>query len=79
MDIIERNVATTTHGRFLMARPSASDASPLLVGFHGYAESAEKQMARLQAIPSADEWVVVSVQGLHRFYERRAAATARSG
>jgi len=72
MDIIERNVATTTHGRFLMARPSASDASPLLVGFHGYAESAEKQMARLQAIPSADEWVVVSVQGLHRFYERRA-------
>jgi len=72
MDIIERNVATTTHGRFLMARPSASDASPLLVGFHGYAESAEKQMARLQAIPSADQWVVVSIQGLHRFYQRRA-------
>jgi predicted esterase len=72
MDIIERNVATTTHGRFLMARPSASDAAPLLVGFHGYAEAAEKQMARLQAIPSADEWVVVSIQGLHRFYERRA-------
>jgi predicted esterase len=72
MDVIERNVAATTHGRFLMARPSASDAAPLLVGFHGYAEAAETQMARLQAIPSADQWVVVSIQGLHRFYQRRA-------
>jgi predicted esterase len=72
MDVIERNVATTTHGRFLIARPSASDAVPLLVGFHGYAEAAETQMARLQAIPSADQWVVVSIQGLHRFYQRRA-------
>jgi predicted esterase len=72
MDVIERNVATTTHGRFLMARPSASDAAPLLVGFHGYAEAAETQLARLRAIPSADDWVVVSIQGLHRFYQRRA-------
>jgi predicted esterase len=72
MNIIERNVATTTHGRFLIARPSPSDAAPLLVGFHGYAEAAETQMARLQSIPSADEWVVVSIQGLHRFYQRRA-------
>jgi predicted esterase len=72
MDVIERNVAATTHGRFLLARPSASDAAPLLVGFHGYAEAAETQMARLQAIPSADQWVVVSIQGLHRFYQRRA-------
>jgi predicted esterase len=71
MDVVERNIATTTHGRFLIARPSVSDAAPLLIGFHGYAETAEAQMARLRAIPSADEWVVVSIQGLHRFYERR--------
>src|SRR4029450_21062 len=71
MDVVERNIATTTHGRFLIARPSVSDAEPLLVGFHGYAETVETQMARLRAIPSADEWVVVSIQGLHRFYERR--------
>jgi len=78
MDIIERNVATTTHGRFLMARPSASDAAPLLIGFHGYGETVEAHMARLRAIPSADEWVVVSIQGLHRFYERRTNAVIAS-
>lgn len=71
MQVIERNVATMTHGRFLVARPSSSDAAPLLVGFHGYGETADSHMERLRAIPSADEWVVVSIQGLHRFYQRR--------
>jgi predicted esterase len=48
------------------------DAAPMLVGFHGYGEGADAQLERLQRIPSADEWLIVSVQGLHRFYQRRA-------
>jgi predicted esterase len=43
----------------------------VLVGFHGYGESAEDHFARLTAIPGSEAWVVVSIQGLHRFYERR--------
>lgn len=43
----------------------------MLIGFHGYGETADAHMARLRAIPSADEWVIVSIQGLHRFYQRR--------
>jgi predicted esterase len=43
----------------------------MLVGFHGYAELAEQELARLQAIPGADRWLLVSVQGLNRFYQRR--------
>jgi predicted esterase len=43
----------------------------MLVGFHGYGEDAETQLERLRAIPGSASWVIVSVQALHRFYERR--------
>ena len=45
--------------------------APILVGFHGYAEDAETQLARLVAIPGSDRWLKVSVQALHRLYQRR--------
>ena len=43
----------------------------LLLGFHGYQENAHVQMERLAAIPGAERWTLVSVQGLHRFYRGR--------
>jgi predicted esterase len=69
--VIERNIATTTHGRYLLLPASTPAPAGLLVGFHGYAEGAESQLERLRAIPGADRWTLVSVQGLHRFYQRR--------
>jgi predicted esterase len=69
--IIERTIAVSTHGKYLVSPPASADPAPMLVGFHGYAESAETQLGRLRAIPGSDRWLVVSVQGLHRFYERR--------
>ena len=69
--MIERNIAATTHGRYLVEPPSAGGPAPLLVGFHGYGEAADTQMDRMRAIPGADRWFLVSVQGLHRFYQRR--------
>ncbi len=41
------------------------------MGFHGYAEGAEAQLERLRAIPGTERWLLVSVQGLNRFYQRR--------
>lgn len=70
-EIIERTIAVSTHGRYLVAPSSAAGPSPLLVGFHGYAESPEIHLERLRAIPGADRWLIVSVQGLHRFYRGR--------
>ena len=71
--VIERTIAATTHGRFLVAPPEASSASPppLLVGFHGYAEPAEAMLDRLRSIPGGDRCVRVSIQALNRFYQRR--------
>ena len=64
------SVPTGTHGRVLIAAARAAAARGLIVGFHGYGETAAIQLARLQAIPGAAAWTRVSVQGLHRFYDR---------
>jgi predicted esterase len=68
-DITEHTIPTPTHGRYLVSPGAASDA-PLLLGFHGYGETAEDELRRLQTIPGIDRWAVVSIQGLHQFYRR---------
>src|SRR5262249_12576307 len=67
MALLERSVEAMTHGRYLIEAPAVG--LPLLVGFHGYAESAEIQMERLRAVSPA--WILLSIQGLHRFYRGR--------
>lgn len=42
----------------------------MLVGFHGYAEDAERHLAALERIPGAGGWLLVAVQALHPFYTR---------
>jgi len=64
-------IAATTHGRYLTIPAASGAAAPLLVGFHGYAEDAETQMLRLRDIPGSERWHILSIQGLHRFYQRR--------
>src|SRR5438128_4923501 len=68
--MIERTIAAATHGRYLV-EPPRGEASGLLIGFHGYAEAAETQLARMQRIAGVERWAVVAIQGLHRFYQRR--------
>jgi predicted esterase len=70
-EIDVRLIATTTHGRVLVRDARAGAARGVLVGFTGYKEQAAIQMARLQAIPGAALWTLVSIEGLHRFYRGR--------
>jgi predicted esterase len=56
------------HGRVLIER--AEDPLGALVGFHGYAQTAEDMLAQLQQIPGAGRWTKVSIQALHPFYIR---------
>jgi predicted esterase len=67
--MIERTIETTTHGRYLVESPGPG--APLLAGFHGYAELAENELARLRTINGSNRWTIVAVQGLHRFYRGR--------
>jgi predicted esterase len=69
--VIERTIRAATHGRYLVEAPAGA-AAGTMVGFHGYADGAEAQLARLRATAGADRWLLVAVQGLHRFYHRRA-------
>ena len=69
--MIERSISTGTHGRYLVVPPASAGPAPIVMGFHGYAEGAEAQLERLRAIPGTERWLLVSVQGLNRFYQRR--------
>ena len=62
------SIAARTHGRYLV-----EDGPPerLLVGFHGYGENADQSLAQMLKIPGVEQWTVVAVQALHRFYRGR--------
>lgn len=64
------------HGRYLYVERTASDrddgsgGSPLLVGCHGYGETAREQLTELLKIPGIERWSVCAVDALHPFYRR---------
>lgn len=67
-----RSITVITRGRYLSVPPAGDAArAPTLVGFHGYGENAETQLERLRAIPGSEQWRIISIQGLNRFYQRR--------
>jgi predicted esterase len=71
-----RTIEARTHGRYLVRLPAVDGPWPLLVGFHGYRESAATHIATLAGLPGADGWLIVAVQGLHRFYTRNGDVVA---
>ena len=64
-------IEARTHGRYLVCSPRARGPWPLLVGFHGYAETSGDHMDAMRTIPGAEEWLLVSIQALHPFYTRK--------
>ncbi len=70
-----RTLRTETLGRYLVA-PGPSLDAPLLVGFHGYGQAAEHLLAELRRIPGEERCTLVSVQALHRFYNRHQEVVA---
>ena len=61
-------VEARTHGRYLIVPPAGLGPAPLLVGFHGYGEHAERHLRELRLVPGGADWLIVSVEALHRFY-----------
>lgn len=66
----ERDIAALVHGRYLLDIPADPAGAPLLVGFHGYGENAERHLEELQRLRGASRWVLCAVQALHPFYNR---------
>jgi predicted esterase len=76
MGLIERSIETVIHGRYVAE--ASQRGLPMLVGFHGYAESVEIEFNRLRSIEGADRWLVLALQGLHRFYRARGSEVVAS-
>jgi predicted esterase len=72
-----RLVGTRVHGRVLVKAAPTTPAGVLL-GFHGYLESADTQLDRLERMPGADAWTLVSIQALNRVYRGRSEETVAS-
>jgi predicted esterase len=66
----EREIAALVHGRYLLENPPEPAGCPLLVGFHGYGENAERHLEELRSLPGSSRWVLCAVQALHPFYNR---------
>lgn len=66
-------IQTTVHGRVLVEE---RDPDRLVIGFHGYAETADVHLEELRKIPGIDAWSVVAVQALHPFYTRSGSIVA---
>ncbi|MCF8383544.1 MAG: phospholipase [Chlorobium sp.] len=60
-------IQVPVHGRYLLRMPEGGASSPLLAGFHGYGETAEDEMARLEAIDGSSGYCLCSIEALHPF------------
>ena len=65
------------HGRYLV-REAKSGSRGLLIATHGYGMSAAEMLAEVETIPGIEDWTVVSIQGLNRFYNTRSQEVVAS-
>lgn len=73
-----RHAATEIHGRYFVRPPGSSAGRSWLVGFHGQGQTADAFMTNLERVPRGPEWLVASIQGLHRYYTGRSRAIVAS-
>ena len=69
--IQEYAIQTSVSGRYLLQLPSHSGPAPLVVGFHGYGQTAEDELALLMGIPGSARWLCCSIEALHPVYTPR--------
>ena len=69
-------IEARTHGRYLVDAPRGEEPWPMLVGFHGYAEGADRMLEELRRVRGEQRWLLVSIQALHRFYSRASTVVA---
>ena len=77
-DATVETIEARTHGQYLVSPPLTPGPAPLLVGFHGYGEHAERHLQALCRLPEAAQWLLVSIDALHRFYDFKRDAVVGS-
>jgi predicted esterase len=77
-DATVKTIEARTQGQYLVSPPLTPGPAPLLVGFHGYGEHAERHLHALRRLPGAAQWLLVSIDALHRFYDFKRDAVVGS-
>ena len=77
----KHSVEARAHGSYLLDSPDRNALAPntdlaLLVGFHGYAETAAAHLESLQKIPNKRSLALCAVQALNLFYTKKGAVAA---
>jgi predicted esterase len=69
---IVHTIRAVTHGRYLVEDPALPPGGPLpmIVGFHGQAETAGRNLDSLRRIAGGRPWRLVAIQALSRHYTR---------
>jgi predicted esterase len=78
-----RHQALVVHSRYWLVpaadqEGTAPTPAPLLIGCHGYAETALDVLAQLRRIPGSERWHLVGVEAPHPFYKGRTPEVVRS-
>ncbi|MDX1503624.1 MAG: phospholipase [Thermoanaerobaculia bacterium] len=71
-------VRAEVEGRYLLVPAAGGGPAPLVVGFHGYGESAEASLRALAPIPGVGGWHRAAIQALHPFYNTRSRQVVAS-
>ena len=74
-DVEVKLIQARVHGRYLL-RAAEGEPAGVLVGFHGYGESARPHLEAMLEIPGVERWTVAAIQGLHPFYTRSGEVVA---
>ncbi len=72
LHMLERHhITTSVSGHYLIRKPSCNGPFRLLVGFHGYGQLAEAELALLQQIEGNGDWICCAIEALHPFYAKK--------
>jgi len=71
-------IPATVHGHYVVEGEDGDEPRPLLVGFHGYAETAESHLEALRRLPGVARWRLCAIQALHPFYNRKSLEVVAS-
>ncbi len=73
---IERQIKVETHGHYRVLETEGERG--LLVGFHGYGETAAVHLEALGKIPGVGQWTLCAVQGPSVFYRQSTGGVVAS-
>ena len=64
------SIEVKKHGHYALRPKNPAPGLPVLLGFHGYAESAHTHLELLEAIELPQSWLRCSVESLNLFYTK---------